>query len=270
MIVGSMARSLRKVVRTCKVAFAVLLVGTATGWSEETSDLDAIAGHLVPEKVAKALVGIPDESRKLLALRSYVRFSGDLDERWSWTEEEIAAFRGTDAQLALQAEIDAIGADFSERNPGHEIYVHSSVRSLDTQIAHWNENDSVGLSAWELHDAWRESEAASIDPADPDALRRFRSWLKGFDPASTAHIAAPGLSRHGRAHAIDFQVMKNGEIIAGTDYEEIETVWKEGGWGKKLKESVTAAGPSFSGPLASPHEPWHYDYAPDPVRVVQQ
>lgn len=64
-----MARSLRKVVRTCKVAFAVLLVGTATGWSEETSDLDAIAGHLVPEKVAKALVGIPDESRKLLALR---------------------------------------------------------------------------------------------------------------------------------------------------------------------------------------------------------
>ena len=195
-------RSLREILFICLTLPAILLLGSNAVWSKPTSDIDEIAGYLVPEKVAGALSRIPEVSRKLLALRSYLRFSGDLEGRWSWTEEEIAAFKGTDAQLALQAEIDAIGEDFSERNPGHEIYVHSRVRSLDTQIAHWNDNDSVGLSARELHDAWRESETASIDPTHPDELAQFRSWLKGFAPTKRAHIAAPGLSRHGRAQAL--------------------------------------------------------------------
>jgi hypothetical protein len=34
------------------------------------------------------------------------------------------------------------------------------------------------------------------------------------------------------------------------------------GWDVKLKASIDAAGPSFVGPLANPHEPWHYDYVP--------
>ena len=100
-------RSLREILFICLALPAILFLGSNAVWSKPTSDIDEIAGHLVPEKVASALSGIPEESRKLLALRSYLRFSSDLEERWSWTEAEIAAFKGTDAQLALQAEIDA-------------------------------------------------------------------------------------------------------------------------------------------------------------------
>jgi hypothetical protein len=41
-----------------------------------------------------------------------------------------------------------------------------------------------------------------------------------------------------------------------------ETTDREGGWDQKLKASVEAAGPSFTGPMTNPDKPWHYDYAP--------
>ncbi|NDR55308.1 hypothetical protein FPS10_02515 [Pseudoruegeria sp. M32A2M] len=244
-----------------------LFLGAIVALAEDIAELDAIAAQLLPEKVATAVAAIPEGPRKLLAMRSYLRFSGKLEERWSWTEEEIAAFKGTEAQQALQSEIDAISADFAERNRGYGIYVHSRVRSLDTQIDHWNGNDSVGVSGAETYDAWLKSGTASTSPTDPEALARFETWLKGFTPANRAHLAAPGLSRHGRAQAIDFQITKDGETVAGTDYDAIETEWQQGGWEEKLKASVTAAGPSFSGPLTSINEPWHYDYAPQPGMV---
>ncbi|WP_193142821.1 MULTISPECIES: hypothetical protein [unclassified Meridianimarinicoccus] len=246
-------------------AFHALIFGVTVALAEDTADLDAIAAQLLPEQVASAVAAIPEEPRKLLAMRSYLRFSGKLEERWSWSEEEIAAFQGSEAQLALQSEIDAISADFAERNPGHAIYVHSRVRSLDTQIDHWNENNSVGVSGAEIHEAWLNSKAATPSPTDPKALARFEKWLKRYTPETRAHIAAPGLSRHGRAQAIDFQITKDGKIIASTDYDAIETEWRQGGWEDKLKASVTAAGPCFSGPLSSLHEPWHYDYTPQPT-----
>ena len=31
---------------------------------------------------------------------------------------------------------------------------------------------------------------------------------------------------------------------------------------------MKAVGPSFSGPLADPDEPWHYDYAPPPAATI--
>lgn len=220
------------------------------------------ASDMVPERVSGALSQITDEGRRLLALRSYLRSGKILEERWSWSEAEIEAFRDSDEAVALNAEIAAVNAHFSAANPGHELYVHSRIRSLDTQIEHWNENESVGVAADEILTAWR---AGLTDLTNADGALDTKAaahWLKGFKPAKRANLAAPGLSRHGRAHAIDFQIKKDGTIIASTDSSDIETVWQQQGWEAKLKASIDAAGPSFSGPLQSPHEPWHYDYDP--------
>ena len=95
------------------------------------------------------------------------------------------------------------------------------------------------------------------DPAWPR-----RTWLAGFRLTKRANLAAPGLTLHGKASAIDFQVMKDGQIIAGANSRQIEPVWQADGWDVKLKDSITAAGPSFHGPLERPFEPWHFDYKP--------
>ena len=41
-------------------------------------------------------------------------------------------------------------------------------------------------------------------------------------------------------------------------------MWRAEGWDQKLKASMEAVGPSFSGPLTNPDEPWHYEYVPSP------
>ena len=73
-------------------------------------------------------------------------------------------------------------------------------------------------------------------------------------------LAAPGLSLHGQARAIDFQIMKNGQIVAGTEVSAVGAIWAKHGWGRKLQDAVQ--GTAFKGPLLSPNEPWHYEYQP--------
>ena len=222
----------------------------------------AFLEKLAPPPANEALAQIPDTGRKLLALRSYVRAGSTLAERWSWTEEEIKAFQGSDEQLALLAEVAAVSAHFAEANPGYEIYANTKVRSLDVQIRSWNANESVGVEAAELLTAWIEKfgdDEAAYDSLEPKQVRLF---LAGFTGSERARVAAPGLTLHGRAQAIDFQVMRDGVIVAGANSKEIESVWRAEKWDVKLKESMLAAGPSFRGPLVSPDEPWHYDYDP--------
>jgi len=78
-------------------------------------------------------------------------------------------------------------------------------------------------------------------------------------------IAAPGLSPHGRMRAIDFQVHQGGRVVAGPSTPAIATDWEAGGWAAKLDAAVRAASNRFVGPLANPHEPWHYTYTPEAV-----
>jgi len=222
--------------------------------------MDALIADLTPAIAKGAIRDIKEPARKLLALRSYLRAGKGLSDRWSWTEEEIAAFEGSPEQAALLEEIDRIKAHFAERNPGYELYTNTRVRSLDVQIDHWNKNESVGLAAKEMLEALKaEFLSVEDDPLDRDQLTH---WLRGFRNTERAHLAAPGLTRHGRAHAIDFQIIKDGSIYAGADSDKIETVWRAEGWDEALKTSISAAGPSFIGPLTSPDEPWHYDYQP--------
>lgn len=226
---------------------------------------DDFLSRLAPPPSGEALDRIPEDGRKLLALRSYLRAGPALAERWSWTNEEIKDFDGSPAQQALLAEIGSVSAHFAAANPGYEIYVHAQVRSLDTQIDHWNANASVKAAADELLAAWTAKfgpDAATWPAIEPD---KAQAWLRGYTVASRPSIAAPGLTLHGRAQAIDFQVMKNGTIVAGADTSKIETVWRAQKWDERLKASIMATGPSFHGPLKSPDEPWHYDYKPTPV-----
>ncbi len=224
--------------------------------------LEEIFATLSPSPAKDTLLRIPDMGRRLLALRSYARFRAPLVTRWSWTEEEIKAFQGSDEQKALLAEVDAIKAHFAAANPGYELYAGTRVRSLDVQIRKWNANGSVGTGGAEILAAWEEKFGQAAEAGTPMPRKAFWQWIKSFRPSARARLAAPGLSRHGRARAIDFQIMKDGKIFGGTSVKAVVEIWRAQKWEEKLKASITAAGPSFSGPLKAPDEPWHYDYDP--------
>jgi hypothetical protein len=75
-------------------------------------------------------------------------------------------------------------------------------------------------------------------------------------------LAAPGLSLHGRARAIDFQIHRGVRVVAGPEVAKIADTWEGQGWSRKLREAVMGASNKFKGPLAAPNEPWHYEYQP--------
>ena len=242
---------------------ALLVVGAAgRAAAGDAVSLDAVLAKLAPPPSDQALMQIPDPGRKLLALRSYVRYGAKIADRWSWTDDQIKAFQGSPEQQTLLADIAAVNEHFKTVNPGYEIYVHGTVRSLDDQLASWNKNKSVGVGAEEILAA--QKVAFGEDGLEPEKieLKKLDAWLRGFMPSKRANIAAPGLTLHGRAHAIDFQVMKDGSIYAGANSKQVESIWRSEGWDRKLKASMEAAGQSFSGPMTNPDEPWHYDYAP--------
>jgi hypothetical protein len=259
---------LRRLLRLAAAALvAGVMIAVAAGPSR-ASDATAFETALVkmaPPPSGEALEQIPDPGRKLLALRSYLRSGSRIAERWSWTADEIKAFEGSPEQKALLAEVDAVKQHFKAANPGYEIYVHATIRSLDEQIAKWNSNESVGVAAQEILAAYRSAFADEALAFAGVEEAKLAAWLRSFKPSKRANLAAPGMTLHGRASAIDFQVMKDGRIYAGADTKKVESVWRAEGWDQKLKASISAAGPSFTGPLTDPDEPWHYDYSAKPV-----
>ncbi len=244
---------------------AVALLAIPAGAGAETEQrlpayLAAVTAEL-PELVRPALTRIDGDGRKLLAARGYLRGGSGIATRWSWSDEQIVAYQGSDEYRAALAEIDKIKARFAELNPGYTLYVNTDVRSLDVQIARWNENASVAAAADALqHDATR---ALAAYPARPDraALKRFSAWLTAWHAPAPPTLAAPGLSPHGQARAFDFQIQQEATLVAGTDSRIIATVWDSGGWTNKLAAAV-AISSHFRGPLTAPREPWHYEYVP--------
>lgn len=253
------------IMRTRASALLLVLAAglAAVSPAAAADDALAVAVALAPPPSSEALARIPDDGRRLLALRSYLRAGSGLAARWSWSAEEIRAFEGSDAHKTLLSAIAAVNDHFAAANPGHALYVHAAVRSLDTQIEHWNTNDSVGAAAAELMAAWSAQFGNGAAAPSADAVKRF---LTGFAGTARPSIAAPGLSLHGRAQAVDFQVSANGVIVAPAATAKIDSVWRAEGWDQKLKASIEAAGPMFHGPLTSPDEPWHYDYRANIVR----
>jgi hypothetical protein len=229
-----------------------------------------ILEELAPAPADQALKQIPDLGRKLLALRIYLQTGSRLERRWSWTDEQIKAFQGSAEQQALLAEIAAVSAHFAQANPGFQIFVNTKIRSLDVQIRNWNSNESVGIAADEILSRWKDEFGSDMQAWAKLDSKKVRIWLKSVDGTNRATMAAPGLSFHGQARAIDFQVMQNGTVIASTNSKQIDRDWRATKWDIKLRESILAAGPSFRGPLTSPDEPWHYEYDPGNRSTVKE
>jgi hypothetical protein len=227
----------------------------------ELDKLVTVLAQQTDARVLDALPRIEGVGGRLLALRSYLRSGERLAERWSWTEEQIAAFEGSPEQQELQAEIGRVREVFERTNPGYELFVNPQVRSLDIQLANWNRNESVAAASTRLlQDAIAHLGAIVGDTATREAS--LAAFLKAYTPEPIPTVAAPGLSPHGQMRAIDFQVHRGAGIVAGPDTRTIIAQWDQAGWSAKLDGAVRAASRRFVGPLASPREPWHYTYTP--------
>lgn len=237
------------------IILALALLSTTAAFAEPR--IDAVQEKL-PEQARNALNGIGEPDRKLLALRSYLRSAKSLEARWSWTQGEIDAYSKSDQYVSAMAAVAAVVKAFEVKNPGYTLHVNTEVRSLEEQLAKWNSNASVKAAATEI-DAATTKWLADSPKAGPDELRNF---LVGWKPATTASLAAPGLTAHGRGEAIDFQIAKGSAVIAGADTGAITSKWEAEGWGAKLQEAVRLSMMPFKGPLTDPNEPWHYDYNP--------
>lgn len=192
-------------------------------------------------------------------------------ERWSWTDEQIAAFGKTREFRQLLREVNGIKSRFEAQNPGYTLYANTEVRSLDVQIDRWNSNGSVKAVAQRIERAALKELVAHDYPQKPDAesIDRFSDFLRRWYPPTHAALAAPGLSKHGQLRAIDFAVFKDGKLIAPTNLKASESVWVREGWSDRLKQATLNT--RFEGPLQVPNEPWHYEYEPDKqIQVAQK
>jgi hypothetical protein len=253
----------RRALRSGTLAAAAVLAFAAapTARADALEPLVAgLAAMLAPEAAA-ALAAIDGVERRLLAARSYLRAGPDLATRWSWSAARIAEYEQSPEHRDALTEVAQVVAAFEAANPGYTLFVNRQVRSLDVQIARWNQNVSVAAVAAELAAAVRV-EAGSA--ADAHALARLRDFVVGWHATSPPPaLAAPGLSPHGQGLAFDFQVQQGDRIVAGTDAAGAAEDWDAAGWTAKLRAAVESASHRFEGPLAMPPEPWHYDYRPD-------
>jgi hypothetical protein len=219
--------------------------------------LDRASAGVDPQAVA-ALHRIRSADRQLLALRSYLLAGASLSARWSWLQEKLTAYPSSAEGKAAAADLDSVIATFARANPGYELQVNRQPRSLEVQLARWNENASVAIVAAALVTALDRRFADSRSPTTAQLQDALVQWT----PDTSAALAAPGLSAHGQGRALDFSVTHNGRIVAGIEAASARAQWDAAGWTAKLHAAVVASGKPFVGPLQLPYEPWHYAYTP--------
>lgn len=160
-----------------------------TAWVAQAS-----AG-LDPRAIA-ALQHIMRTDRQLLALRAYLRAGTSLAPRWSWSQQQIAAYPLSAEGKAAAADINAVAIAFAAANPGFTLRVNQVPRSLELQLAHWNMNPSVATDAAALLASLQRQFGGAGSTPSGDALRQA---LIQWTPDTAAALAAPGLSAHGQA-----------------------------------------------------------------------
>lgn len=264
-----MHRRTKTVSRVAGVAavFCIAVAQVCAAAATQSSD-QAIEKHAqqlarpLDVDVQHVLDRIHGTGRQLLALRSYLRARSSLAARWSWSETEIAAYRGSQQYRDMMAELGRVTVQFEKSNPGFTLYANSEVRSLDDQIGKWNSNATVGEIAQLLLPAARQRLARLAK--SPASARRagLREFLLEWQPDTPAPLAAPGLSLHGRGRALDFQVQQGNRIVAGADISTIAGTWVGQGWAQKLAAAIDSGSSRFRGPLTLPNEPWHFEYQP--------
>ena len=219
----------------------------------------AIASDGLDARATEALQRIVGLERRLLALRAYLRAGDSLAQRWSWSEQQLTEYKASAEGRTATADINAVAAAFAARNPGATLVVNREPRSLELQLAHWNENVAVGRVAASLTKFLQQRfESRTAPPSAQELRQALIDWV----PDVAAPLAAPGLSAHGQGRAFDFEVARDGAIVAGPDVASARRQWDATGWTGKLHAAITAAGRPFEGPLRFPYEPWHYAYTP--------
>ncbi len=256
----------------CALIASVAFAGAHASESALTNHLTAMSATLGARE-RLALAQIPEIDRRLLALRAYVRARPDLDERWSWTEQEIRSYERSSEYQLLLADLERVRREFARRHPGHTLYANTQVRSLDVQLGRWNTNDGVGRTGASLLRAARATLMNAPEQPNRSSIASFERFLTSWRPAPAAPLAAPGLSAHGRMRAVDFLIVSDGRIVAATELAAVARDWDGPGWSRKLADAIAASGANFVGPLRSPYEPWHYEYQgasakPAPARAA--
>jgi hypothetical protein len=218
----------------------------------------------IDPRAASALGRIDGAGRQLLAARAYLRAGTTIDDRWSWTDEQIRAFEGSESQKALLAQIARVRAEFEHANPDYTLFVNEKVRSLEEQLENWNRTESVAAAASNMEAVTAAFLASAHWPMPPGerTVSNLASFLESYVPEPTPTLAAPGLSPHGQMGAVDFHVYKGDIPVAEPEAAQIESIWDAQGWTGKLATAVARSGAKFKGPLATPREPWHYQYLP--------
>jgi hypothetical protein len=250
--------------RVHSVLFALLLAATVQARADAGASESrhrhwvdtASAGLDAP--VVDTLHRIRGAERQLLALRAYLRAGDSLAARWSWSQDQLTRYPTSAEGMAAAADIDAVVAAFGKANPGYDLQVNRQPRSLEVQLAHWNDNASVAAVAATLTEYLERRLARTSSPSTAELRDALMQWT----PESAAALAAPGLSAHGQGRAFDFAVARNGQVVAGLEAASAHQRWDEAGWTRKLQAAVAASGKPFVGPLQSPYEPWHYAYTP--------
>jgi hypothetical protein len=257
----STRRGFSRVLVSCLLA--VLMTGTAKTQAAAATEtrhqhwVESASAGLEPRAV-ETLQRIRGADRQLLALRAYLRAGDSLSARWSWSQDTLTRYPSTPEGQAAAADIDRVIAVFAKENPGYALQVNREPRSLETQLAHWNDNASVGAVAAALVTSLDQRFAESTSPT----AEALRDALAHWTPGTAAALAAPGLSAHGQGRAFDFAVARDGRIVAGLEAASAAAKWDAAGWTRKLHQAVVASGTPFVGPLQSPYEPWHYAYTP--------
>jgi hypothetical protein len=249
--------------RACVVIAGLAFAGPSFAASGSVREYLLAVVHDLPPAAKDTVQRIGDPPRQLLAVRGYIRAGQQVEPRWSWSAAELRAYESSAEYRDLLAEIAAVRTRFEAQNPGYSLYANTAARSLDLQLQRWSSNPSVGVIAGRLQDAALSELSRDAYPAHPDAQAavRFANFLRAWRPTpAAAPLAVPGLSLHGQARAIDFQIVQNGRIIAPTEVAKVRSVWERQGWASKLAAVMRET--RFIGPLRAPDEPWHYEYAP--------
>jgi hypothetical protein len=231
--------------------------------------IDELENWVLDSESIVALIGIPRLERKLLAVRQYIRYTDvqkkKIWESWAWSDAQIEAWYKSDGYKQASRLIDAVKAKFKANNTGYRLRVSKKVRTLEKQIHYWNISDQVLSLGMELKDkVSKEIDKTGYNAvAGKEDAERLRKYLAGVTLKSKLMLAVPGLSDHGHGNAFDFVVEDtSGKTMAGASGAWVSTWDGPHGWTKKLKDAIAAAGENhFDGPLASPYEPWHYEYA---------
>lgn len=198
---------------------------------------------------------------KLLALRRYLRLGGaKVVAQWAWTAEETLAKSKEGTTKLLYDEAAKVQTKFAEQNVGCSLAV-SPLRDLRKQVGLWNKNNTIQQAGEKLvKDMQTVLKGASYpDTPTPVSTANFKKKLQFAAVTPEPTSAAPGLSDHGQARAVDFVVSKNGAVVATTESATVSRVWRgKEQWEAKLIKAVKDSGAKLKGPLPKPDEPWHW------------